>query len=198
MLAAMVETWVLWLFIVGVAIGVVATLVVAMRLPRQEDDVSALERPGEAAWISAVIERHGGIAPVSLVEEVLDLHATYLADPRLARLPATMPVMLAPAPVGQPSPEALGYTSAQMPRVPPDQAPGVPPPGYPPIPASGYPPIPAAGYPRFPAPGAATEVNGQSGPAGALGPLSAPVSADPVAGAPVPDAPAGEMLDRRA
>ena len=49
--------------------------------------MGALERPAEAAWISAVIERYGGIAPPSLVEEVLDLHQAYLRDPRLARTP---------------------------------------------------------------------------------------------------------------
>jgi hypothetical protein len=99
MLAAMVETWVLWLFVVGVAVGVVTALVVAARLPRQEDDISGLERPAEAAWISSVIERHGGIAPASLVEEVLDLHQAYLGDPRLARPPIDVP---AGYPPGQP------------------------------------------------------------------------------------------------
>ena len=78
MLPDMIEGWVLWLFIVGVATGIVATLVLAVRLPRHEGDVSDTERPAEAGWISSIIERHGGIAPESLVEEVLDLHEAYL------------------------------------------------------------------------------------------------------------------------
>jgi hypothetical protein len=138
MLAAMVETWVLWLFIVGVAVGLVAALVVAVRLPRQEDDVSDLERPAEAAWISSVIERHGGIAPESLVEEILDLHQAYLRDPRLARPPdATPPVASGPSHVSDPAaPWPTGYQawdprqqvpspSVRLPS-PPDQVPAPP------------------------------------------------------------------------
>jgi hypothetical protein len=131
MLAAVVETWVLWLFIVGVAIGVVAALVVAVRLPRQEDDVSDLERPAEAAWISSVIERHGGIAPVSLVEEVLELHQGYLSDPRLARPPIEMPVLPAsPGVSADPSFPAPGYPAPGYP-LPPAAAPLGYTPGYP-------------------------------------------------------------------
>ena len=72
------EGWVLWLFLVGLALGGVVTWLLTWRLPRGEADVSEAERPAEAAWISTVIERHGGIAPRSLVEEVLDLHQVYL------------------------------------------------------------------------------------------------------------------------
>jgi hypothetical protein len=82
MLDRMVETWLLWLFVVGLATGVVVTLVVVVRLPRDEDDVSAAERPTEAAWIGAIIERNGGVAPVLLVEEVLELHQAYLRETR--------------------------------------------------------------------------------------------------------------------
>jgi hypothetical protein len=176
MLAAMVDTWVLWLFIVGVAVGAVVALVVAVRLPRQEDDVSDLERPAEAAWISSVIERHGGIAPASLVEEVLDLHQAYLRDPRLARPP--VPAIGAPsaeatwhgqAPVAGYTPAALpgytpaalpGYTAAQVPR---DTA--APDPGFVRVPAPGYP-----------------QADGTSGPS--VGPAGA--------------GPAGKVLDRQA
>jgi hypothetical protein len=83
----MIEAWALWLFIVGLIAGGVITWLAMVRLPRSEDDVSAAERPAEAAWISRVIERHGGVAPASLVEEVLDLHQAYLADPRQAQMP---------------------------------------------------------------------------------------------------------------
>lgn len=130
MLAAMVETWVLWLFVVGVTVGAVVALVVAVRLPRQEDDVSDLERPAEAAWISSVIERHGGIAPESLVEEILDLHQAYLRDPRLSRPPieqADLPA--SPELMGGPSITAPGYPPGYAPDRAPDQEPS--PPGRP-------------------------------------------------------------------
>jgi hypothetical protein len=104
MLARMIEAWVLWVLLVGLAAGGVVTWLLMVRLPRAEDDVSPAERPAEAAWISAVIERHGGVAPPSLVEEVLDLHQAYLRDPRLARPPmAPMPrdqAGLPPPPMG--------------------------------------------------------------------------------------------------
>jgi hypothetical protein len=80
----MIEGWVLWVFIVGLALGIAATAIVMWRLPRSEDDVSEAERPAEADWISSIIERHGGIAPASLVEEVLDLHQAYLREGRSA------------------------------------------------------------------------------------------------------------------
>ena len=69
----MVATWMLWLFVLGVAVGAVVTAVALVRLPRRDDDVSAAERPTEAEWISAVIEHNGGVAPALLVEEVLEL-----------------------------------------------------------------------------------------------------------------------------
>jgi hypothetical protein len=87
MLAGMIEGWTVWLFLAGVAVGALVTGVILVRLPRREDDVSAAERPAEAAWIGAIIEHNGGIAPVALVDEVLELHQAYLADPRQARPP---------------------------------------------------------------------------------------------------------------
>jgi hypothetical protein len=168
MLASMVESWVLWLFIVGVAVGVVAALVVAVRLPRQEDDVGDLERPAEAAWISSVIERHGGIAPASLVEEVLDLHQAYLRDPRLARPPIGVAGGIAYPVMGEP------------PMQPPIPAP-VQVPGYPTGQAPGYAGVQVPGYAGVQAPGYAP-ANGPSGPL-----------VDPPRGMPT-----GEALDRQA
>ncbi len=85
----MIEAWVLWVFIVGLVAGGVIVGLLMVRLPRAEDDVDAPERIAEAAWISRVIERDGGVAPASLVEEVLDLHQAYLRDPRRAQLPVS-------------------------------------------------------------------------------------------------------------
>jgi hypothetical protein len=119
----MIETWALWLFIVGLIAGGVITWLAMVRLPRGEDDVSAAERPAEAAWISRVIERGGGVAPVSLVEEVLDLHQAYLSDPRHAQVPVSW------VPVSPAAPMTAGY-----PGMPPGTA-QPPMPGGPPAPA---------------------------------------------------------------
>jgi hypothetical protein len=62
MLPRMIESWVLWLILAGLAIGAVATWLLLVRLPRDERDVAASERSAEAAWIAAIIERHGGLA----------------------------------------------------------------------------------------------------------------------------------------
>jgi hypothetical protein len=100
----MIEGWTVWLLVVGVAVGVLVTWLVMVRLPRHEDDVSAAERLEEAAWISEVIERHGGIAPQSLVLEILDLHQAYLASPRQAPLLADQQVPLPHAPASTSGP----------------------------------------------------------------------------------------------
>ncbi len=145
MLPCMIEAWVLWVLLVGLAAGGVVTWLLMVRLPRAEDDVSPAERPAEAAWISAVIERYGGVAPPSLVEEVLDLHQAYLRDPRLAR-PPTAPLGrdqagLPPPPMGMlppagspPPPRPPGSPPLLPPAAPPGGAPfSQPPAGPPPV-----------------------------------------------------------------
>jgi hypothetical protein len=136
MLAAMINGWELWLVLAGIAIGVAATAVLLVRLPREEDDISEVERRSEADWIADVIDRDGGIAPTSLVEEVLELHAAYLVTPRVPLPYGASPPPVPPAPPARPVPP------------PPPMA---PPPGYaPPLaPPPGFaPPAP----PRPPAP----------------------------------------------
>jgi hypothetical protein len=76
-----------WLMLVGAVIALAVVWILSVRLPRDEADVSPEERRAEAAWISRTIERYGGVAPEPLVEEVLELHAEYLASPGLARVP---------------------------------------------------------------------------------------------------------------
>jgi hypothetical protein len=78
-------TW--WLLVLGIAMGVAVAWLMAARLPRRDDDLSGAERAAEARWISATIERDGGIAPQPLVEEILDLHRGYLASGGVASLP---------------------------------------------------------------------------------------------------------------
>jgi hypothetical protein len=68
-----------WLFFVGVALGAAAVWLALARLPRQADDMGPDERAAAADWISSTISAHGGIAPVALVEQVLDLNAEYLS-----------------------------------------------------------------------------------------------------------------------
>jgi hypothetical protein len=69
-----------WLVVLGIAIGAAVVWLTAVRLPRKDDDVTAPERAAEARWISGTIERDGGVAPVELVEEILELHTGYLAS----------------------------------------------------------------------------------------------------------------------
>ena len=123
MLPTMIDGWVLWLFLVGLAVGAAAVAVLLVRLPREDDDLGEAEHRTEAAWIGDTIERHGGIAPPSLVEEVLDLHRAYLQAP------------LVPAPPGASAPPLQ-----PLPPVPPGPVPPMAPP--PPAPPPGYMPPP--------------------------------------------------------
>ena len=115
MLRPMMQGWAVWLLLVGIGVGAFATWLLLGRLGRDEDDVTLGERRYEADWIGSVIERHGGVAPRALVQEVLDLHAAYLHE---ARTPP-------------------GPSPAPPPGLPPEPPPG-PPPG-PPIGGYGYP-----------------------------------------------------------
>jgi hypothetical protein len=67
-----------WLVLVGSALGLGLAGLVAGRLPRREDDVDEDERIAEADWISRTLESLGTNAPTPLVEQVLQLHASYL------------------------------------------------------------------------------------------------------------------------
>jgi hypothetical protein len=108
-----IDAWEVWLLLVGFAVGAALVGLALLRLPRAEDDVDEGERETEAEWIADLIERHGGVAATSLVEEVLDLHAAYLTLQR-PPVPATgsvagryppspgMPPPLPPGPQGLP------------------------------------------------------------------------------------------------
>jgi len=159
MLPDMIEGWVLWLVVVALAIGAAAVGLLLIRLPHAESDVGAAERREEAAWISSTIERHGGVAPSSLVEEVLDLHQAYLRD---ARRPLesgaatsgsgqpTPPVPSAPPGSGQAPAPVPGYASSAPV---PGQAGTAPPPGPVPGQAGTAPPPGPVPPPARPAPG---------------------------------------------
>jgi hypothetical protein len=77
------EQYIVWALIVGVVVGAALYWFALGRLPRVTDDITPKERVAEAGWISRTIEHRGGLAPVDLVEEVLDLHSAYLAGPAL-------------------------------------------------------------------------------------------------------------------
>ena len=124
MLPAMIDGWALWMLLVGLAVGAAGTAVLLVRLPREEDDLGEMERGTEAAWIAATIEHHGGVAPRSLVEEVLDLHRAYL-DTARAQVPAG--ASAPPLPPVAPRPPAPPPGYAPPPRF-------APPPGPPPAP----------------------------------------------------------------
>jgi hypothetical protein len=125
MLSHMIDEWALWLLLVGFAVGVAATAVLLWRLPRREDDVAAEERRVEAAWIADTIERHGGSAPESFVEEVLDLHQAYLGlarppgPPPGVAVPPVPPPGYAPSPRVAPAPPSTGQFPPQAPPPPP-------------------------------------------------------------------------------
>ena len=118
MLTAMIDQTSLWLFVVGFALGAAVVGVLLWRLPRREDDVSLPERSVEAAWIAGTIEQHGGSAPGSFVEEVLDLHAAYLQAPLVPGPPRgaappplpppTRPITPTGPPAGTPMPPPVG------------------------------------------------------------------------------------------
>jgi hypothetical protein len=67
-----------WLVVLGIAIGVGLVWLFLVKLPRTESDVDDSELVAEAGWISHSIETYGGVAPLPLVEEILELHRQYL------------------------------------------------------------------------------------------------------------------------
>ena len=73
----------------GIAIGIALAWLVAGRLPRREDDVDEDERIAEADWISRALGSAGTNAPVPLVEQVLELHASYLKSGTALNPPST-------------------------------------------------------------------------------------------------------------
>jgi hypothetical protein len=121
----MTEQYLGWALVVGVVLGGALVWFVIGRLPRRTDDVSREERRHEAEWIARVVEARGGVAPPALVDEILELHADYLAGPPLelrpdplsgrsrrprhaaVHAPAGSELSAAPAPPGPPPAERL-------------------------------------------------------------------------------------------
>lgn len=68
-----------WLLIVGLVIGAGLVWFVLLDPRRREDEVTEVERPIEAAWLSATLADDGILVSPSVAERVLALHAAYLA-----------------------------------------------------------------------------------------------------------------------
>jgi hypothetical protein len=99
-----------WLLVVGLAIGVTGAWLVRGTLAREDGDLAARERVEEAAWISRTIEDAGGVAPADLVEQVLELHRSYLSGPPYL-MPDSIEEDVAPAVVGAAVPAPGGGES---------------------------------------------------------------------------------------
>ncbi len=74
----MIEQYIGWALVLGLVIGGALVWFAVGRIPRGDEEIPEPERAAEAVWISEVITERGGIAPESLVAEVLDLHVEYV------------------------------------------------------------------------------------------------------------------------
>jgi hypothetical protein len=70
-----------WLLIVGLVVGAGLVWLVIMDSRRRESDIDAVERPREAAWLSAVMTEDGYDISPDAAEQLLILHRTYLEAP---------------------------------------------------------------------------------------------------------------------
>ena len=70
-----------WLLIVGLVVGAGLVWLVIMDSRRRESEIDEVERPREAAWLSAVLGEDGfDVSPVA-AERLLVLHRAYLEAP---------------------------------------------------------------------------------------------------------------------
>jgi len=70
-----------WLLIVGLVIGAGLVWLILADGSRREVDVTTRERAGEARWIGTELRRVGRRISDEEVEDVLELHASYLGAP---------------------------------------------------------------------------------------------------------------------
>jgi len=70
-----------WLLIVGLVVGAGLVWLVIMDSRRRESEIDAVERPREAAWISAVMAEDGYDISPEAAEQLLFLHRVYLDAP---------------------------------------------------------------------------------------------------------------------
>jgi len=70
-----------WLLIVGLVLGAGLVSLVIMDTRRREIEIDSVERPREAAWLSAVMIEDGFDVSPDAAEWMLELHRAYLEAP---------------------------------------------------------------------------------------------------------------------
>jgi len=70
-----------WLLIVGLVVGAGLVWLVVMDSRRRDSEIDAVERPREAAWLSAVMADDGYDISPDAAEQLLLLHRVYLEAP---------------------------------------------------------------------------------------------------------------------
>lgn len=70
-----------WLLIVGLVVGAGLIWLVIMDSRRRDAEIDAVERPREAAWLSAVMIEDGFDVSPAAAERMLELHRAYLEAP---------------------------------------------------------------------------------------------------------------------
>jgi hypothetical protein len=70
-----------WLLIVGLVVGAGLIWLVIMDSRRRDAEIDAVERPREAAWLSAVMTEDGFDVSPDAAERMLELHRAYLEAP---------------------------------------------------------------------------------------------------------------------
>jgi hypothetical protein len=73
--------FIVWALVVGLVLGAGLVWLVIMDSRRRDLDVEAVERPLEAAWLSAVMTEDGYDVSPEAAERLLDLHRVYLEAP---------------------------------------------------------------------------------------------------------------------
>lgn len=70
-----------WLLIVGLVVGGGLVWFVLLDARRRETDIDEVERPREAAWLSAVLAEEGHHVAPDVAGRLLELHRRYLEAP---------------------------------------------------------------------------------------------------------------------
>ena len=70
-----------WLLIVGLVLGAGLVWLVVMDSRRRETEIDAVERPREAAWLSAALHEDGFDVSPEAADRFLLLHREYLDAP---------------------------------------------------------------------------------------------------------------------
>ena len=95
-----------WLLIVGLVVGAGLAWLVMLDSRRRETEVDAVERPREAAWLSAVLVDEGYDVSPEAADRLLVLHRVYLdAPPPDGAMTGPPPedAKVAPPPEGEPT-----------------------------------------------------------------------------------------------